>query len=257
MILDEIIKNKKAELLKSRKETPLSILESRISDQDDALDVLTLHSRMQGIKVIAEIKKASPSKGVIRQDFNHTEIAKQYSESGAFALSVLTDRKYFQGEIGFLDDIRKVSTIPLLRKDFTVDPYNIYEARAHAADMVLLIVSALEPLQIKELLEITHNLGMNAVVEVHSESELETALDAGAKIVGINNRDLRTFEVSLDVSKRLSGLVPDDRIVIAESGITGRDDIRDLMQYGIDTFLVGETFMRAERPGEKLKALLL
>lgn len=256
MILDDIIANKKTELVECKKRLPLSQLESSIKNLSEPLDFVSIHRQFSGVKIIAEIKKASPSKGVIRDDFNHLAIARDYSDSGAFALSVLTDKKFFKGDLSYLKEIREITSIPLLRKDFTIDPYHIYEARLHGADLILLIVSALEPVQIKELLQLTESLHMNALVEVHTEKEVETALEAGAKIIGINNRDLTTFDVSLEVSKKLSGLIPDDKIVIAESGISGKEDIDELKLFGIDTFLIGETFMKAENPGEKLKILL-
>lgn len=256
MILDDIIAHKKEELVASKERISLSELENKVKDVPKPIDVIDRHNNMSGVKIIAEIKKASPSKGIIREDFDHVNIAKSYEEAGAFALSVLTDEKYFQGKLSYLNDIKKVVSIPLLRKDFTIDPYQIYEARSYGADIILLIVSALELSQIKEFRQVAESLGMNAIVEVHSEVELETALKAESNIIGINNRDLKTFNVSLKVSKRLSSLVPEGKIVIAESGISSRQDIDELLDSGVETFLVGESFMRADKPGEKLKALL-
>lgn len=256
MILDDIIAHKKEELVASKERISLSELENKVKDVPKPIDVIDRHNNMSGVKIIAEIKKASPSKGIIREDFDHVNIAKSYEEAGAFALSVLTDEKYFQGKLSYLSDIKKVVSIPLLRKDFTIDPYQIYEARSYGADIILLIVSALELSQIKEFRQVAESLGMNAIVEVHSEVELETALKAESNIIGINNRDLKTFNVSLKVSKQLSGLVPEGKIVVAESGISSRQDIDELLDSGVETFLVGESFMRADKPGEKLKTLL-
>ncbi|MGH7885601.1 MAG: indole-3-glycerol phosphate synthase TrpC [Thermodesulfobacteriota bacterium] len=256
MILDDIISYKKAELIESKSKFPISALESEIKNLKAPVNFLERHSDNSGVKIIAEIKKASPSKGIIREDFNHINIARDYEDSGAFALSVLTDKKFFMGDLAYLQDIRKVTSVPLLRKDFTVDAYQIYEARYYGADLVLLIAAALEPEIIKEFLLITDSLGMGAIVEVHTEKELEVALKSDCKIIGINNRDLKTFKVSLEVTKNLFRLIPKDKIVIAESGITSREDIEYLGGLGIDTFLIGECFMKAEKPGEKLKTFL-
>ncbi|NIP29698.1 MAG: indole-3-glycerol phosphate synthase TrpC, partial [Candidatus Dadabacteria bacterium] len=228
MILDEIIDYKKEELKEVKLNLTLSEIKSRIKDLDDPLDFIKLNKSCSGNKIISEIKKASPSKGIIREDFNHIELAKEYQEAGAFAISVLTDKKFFMGNITFLSDIRKITNIPLLRKDFTIDPYQIYEARCFGADVILLIVAALDLTEIKEYMDIAKFLGMNSIVEVHTEQELQTALDARSEIIGINNRDLKTFEVSLDVSIELSKFIPDDIIVVGESGISNKEDIKRL-----------------------------
>lgn len=256
MILDDIVAYKRQELEEVKKRLPLEELVSAAAETSPAIDFADLHARTPGVKIISEIKKASPSKGVIRDDFDHFSIAREYEDSGAFALSVLTDRKFFGGDISYLSDIRAHSALPILRKDFTIDPYHIYEARCHGADLVLLIVAVLDRGEIEEYLSLAHSLGMNCIVEVHGESELETALLAGSEIIGINNRDLRTFDVSLDTSKRLSAMVPEGKILISESGISSVEDMDGLMACGIDTFLIGETFMRAESPGEALRGFL-
>lgn len=256
MILDDIISHKKEELKTSKVNFPLAELKTKIKDVAPPIDVIDRHKSISGVKIIAEIKKASPSKGIIRKDFDHISIAEDYEKAGAFALSILTDKKFFMGDLDYLSDIKKICSVPLLRKDFTIDPYQIYEARNYGADLVLLIVAALELEEIKDFLNITESLGMNAIVEVHTESELETALKSECKIVGINNRDLKTFNVSMEVTKSLSKLIPDDKVVISESGISSKEDINKLCSFGIDTFLVGESFMRADKPGEKLKMLL-
>ncbi len=256
MILDDIVAYKRQELEEAKKRLPLEELVSAAAETSPAIDFTDLHARTPGVKIISEIKKASPSKGVIRDDFDHFSIAREYEDSGAFALSVLTDRKFFGGDISYLSDIRARSALPILRKDFTIDPYHIYEARCHGADLVLLIVAVLDRGEIEEYLSLARSLGMNCIVEVHGESELETALLAGSEIIGINNRDLRTFDVSLDTSKRLSAMVPEGKILISESGISSVKDMDGLMACGIDTFLIGETFMRAESPGEALRGFL-
>ena len=256
MILDDIVAYKRQELKGAKKRFPLRELVSASAEVSPAIDFADLHAKTQGVKIISEIKKASPSRGVIRDDFDHFSIAREYEDSGAFALSVLTDRKFFEGDISYLSDIRAHSALPILRKDFTIDSYQIYEARCHGADLVLLIVAVLDRGEIEEYLSLARSLGMNCIVEVHGERELETALLAGSEIIGINNRDLRTFDVSLDVSKRLSVMVPEGKILISESGISSARDMSGLMACGIDTFLIGEIFMKAKSPGEALRGFL-
>ena len=256
MILDDIVAHKKEELKEAKKKLPLGELVSAAAEVSPAVDFAALHARTPGVKIISEIKRASPSRGVIRDDFDHFSIAREYEDSGAFALSVLTDRRFFGGDISYLSDIRTRSALPILRKDFTIDPYQVYEARCHGADLVLLIVAVLGRGRIEEYHSLARSLGMNCIVEVHGEEELETALLAGSEIIGINNRDLRTFDVSLDTSRRLSGMVPEGKIIISESGISSVRDMEGLMACGIDTFLIGETFMKAESPGEALRGFL-
>ena len=256
MILDDIVAHKKEELKEAKKKLPLGELVSAAAEVSPAVDFADLHARTPGVKIISEIKRASPSRGVIRDDFDHFSIAREYEDSGAFALSVLTDRRFFGGDISYLSDIRTRSALPILRKDFTIDPYQVYEARCHGADLVLLIVAVLDRGRIEEYHSLSRSLGMNCIVEVHGEEELETALLAGSEIIGINNRDLRTFDVSLDTSRRLCGMVPEGKIIISESGISSVRDMEGLMACGIDTFLIGETFMKAESPGEALRGFL-
>lgn len=256
MILDDIVAHKREELKEAKKKLPLGELVSAAAEVSPAVDFAGLHARTPGVKIISEIKRASPSRGVIRDDFDHFSIAREYEDSGAFALSVLTDRRFFGGDISYLSDIRTRSALPILRKDFTIDPYQVYEARCHGADLVLLIVAVLDRGRIEEYHSLARSLGMNCIVEVHGEEELETALLAGSEIIGINNRDLRTFDVSLDTSRRLCGMVPEGKIIISESGISSVGDMEGLMACGIDTFLIGETFMKAESPGEALRGFL-
>ncbi len=218
-------------------------------------------SALQGdrIQLIAEVKKASPSKGIIRSDFNPVEIAQTYAGNGASAISVLTEAKYFQGSLYYVKDIREAlgdKKLPLLRKDFLSDPYQIYESRAYGADALLLIVAILTPEKLEELLELSHELGMSCLVEVHNEAELEIALRSQAGIIGINNRDLSTFAVDITTTKRLRPLIPADRIVVSESGIKNRSDMVKLRQWGVDAVLIGESLMSAPDIAAKMKELL-
>lgn len=256
MILDTIIENKRLEVKKAKETLPLEAVIRGIAGVEPPRDFYKAIGHGGSLKVIAEIKKASPSKGVLREDFDPVKIALSYSKAGASALSVLTDEKFFEGRLSYLSDIRKAVDTPLLRKDFIIDPYQVYEARLYSADAVLLIVSALGQDLLKELLELTHSLGMSAVVEVHDDEELTRALDAGSRIIGINNRDLRTFDVDLGVSARLAKKIPGGVIAIAESGIGSGEDIKKLRQQGVHVFLIGETFMRAPDPGLELKNLI-
>ncbi|MCC4589688.1 indole-3-glycerol phosphate synthase TrpC [Xanthomonas campestris pv. cannae] len=205
--------------------------------------------------VIAEVKKASPSKGVIRPDFHPADIAVSYEFGGAACLSVLTDEDFFQGHDRYLQQARDACTLPVLRKDFTIDPYQVYEACTLGADCILLIVAALDDLQLAELSSLALQLGMDVLVEVHDIDELERALQVPAPLIGINNRNLRTFEVSLQTTLSMQNAVPRDRLLVTESGILGPDDVALMRGAGVHAFLVGEAFMRAEEPGEALRQL--
>ena len=205
--------------------------------------------------VIAEVKKASPSKGVIREDFIPADIAQSYAEFGAACLSVLTDVQFFQGSVDYLKQARASCQLPVLRKDFMVDNYQIYESRSMGADAVLLIAACLDDAQMKDMEAIALSLDMAVLVEVHDQAELERALKLRTPLIGINNRNLKTFEVSLDTTLTLRSLVPEDRILVTESGIHTRDDVLRMGAAGISTFLVGEAFMRVPEPGEALAAL--
>jgi indole-3-glycerol phosphate synthase len=244
MILDDIVADKIPEIEKRKRGLPLEELEKQIQEQSPSLDFA---SALKGdsIKLIAEVKKASPSKGVIREDFSPIDIARTYAQNGAAAISVLTDEKYFMGSLDYLRNIRKAldTPVPLLRKDFILDKYQVYEARAAGADAILLIVAILKPRKLSELLELSHQLGMQSLVETHNESECNIALNSGAGIIGINNRDLRTFTVDLKTTGRLKQLIPPDRIVVSESGIKDRNDIERLKGWNIDAVLIGESLM--------------
>ncbi len=205
--------------------------------------------------VIAEVKKASPSKGVIREDFNPAEIAKSYEEGGASCLSVLTDIDFFQGADEYLKQARAACKLPVIRKDFIVDTYQVYEARAMGADCILLIVAVLSDEQIAKLYQLALDLKMDVLIEVHDEAELHRALPFGATLVGINNRNLRNFETSLNTTIELLEQIPADRIVVTESGIHTTADVKLMRDHNVNAFLVGEAFMRADEPGAELKKL--
>jgi indole-3-glycerol phosphate synthase len=205
--------------------------------------------------IIAEIKKASPSKGVIRADFNPIAIGQDYAMNGAACLSVLTDKEFFQGSEVYLQMVRERCPLPVLRKDFMIDPYQIFEARALGADCILLIVAALADSQMHELSDAASKLGMDVLVEVHNAEELQRALALDTKLIGINNRNLRTFETSLQTTLDLKANIPADRLIITESGIHTHEDVQLMLDNDIYAFLVGEVFMRAESPGQKMRAL--
>ena len=224
-------------------------------DQRDFLGALKRRHAAQQPAVIAEIKKASPSKGVLRKNFDPARIAKDYAANAAAALSVLTDKQYFQGDLKDVHKARVASSLPVLRKDFIVDPYQIYEARNFGADAILLIVAALDDARLKEFEAIARSLRMAVLVEVHDAAELELALQLKTPLIGINNRNLRTFETSIDVTLNLAPQVPADRIIVSESGIATPEHVATLRAAGVQTFLVGETFMRAAAPGAELARL--
>ena len=205
--------------------------------------------------VIAEIKKASPSKGVIREDFRPAEIAASYQRGGAACLSVLTDVDFFQGSDDYLKQARAACRLPVLRKEFIIDPYQVYEARAIGADCILLIVACLGDARLGELNDLAHELNMDVLIEVHDAEELDRALRVNNRLIGINNRNLRTFEVSLDTTLDLLERIPDDRVIVTESGIHQPGDVALMRQHQVNGFLVGEAFMRADDPGERLAQL--
>lgn len=256
MILDTIIANKKQELAETKRQAPFAEIKSKALDSGPTRGFGKALSGGDAVRLIAEVKKASPSKGVIREDFDPVGIARIYEDSGASCLSVLTEKKFFQGELEYLDRIRKVIGLPLLRKDFIIDEYQIHEARAAGADAILLIAACLDRLQIEDYLGVAERLGLDVLVESHTYKELDMSLLAGAMIVGINNRDLATFSVSLQTTLDLIKDIPDDRTVVSESGIKTRDDIAMLHQAGVDAVLVGESLMREKDIGKKVKELL-
>jgi indole-3-glycerol phosphate synthase len=256
MILDEIIAYKKQELAATKRAVPFSDIKAKAADAGPPRGFEKALSAGTDIRLIAEVKKASPSKGVIREDFNPVEIARTYARSGASCLSVLTETKYFQGSLAYLGDIRKAVELPLLRKDFIVDGYQIVEARAAGADAILLIAACLERQQIEDFIGIAKENGLDVLVESHTYKELDRALLAGATLLGVNNRDLQSFSVSLQTTLDLLKDIPDDRTVVSESGIKTRDDVMKLQQARVDAILVGESLMREKDIGKKVKELL-
>jgi len=258
LILDDIVAKVRMRLAERKETTPLSVLQKGVEERSGCLDFArAVAGRGEGtIRVIAEVKKASPSKGVIREDFNPVEIARDYEHCGAAAVSVLTEEDYFQGHPDFLSRIRAAVSLPLLRKDFIFDPYQVWEARAWGADAFLLIVALLDDRMLEELILLGRKLGMHTLVEVHSGEELQRALNSPAKIIGINNRNLMTFSTDLETTFQLCGKIGTERIVVSESGIREAADLVRLREAGVDAVLVGETLMRSPRPGEKLQVLL-
>lgn len=257
-ILQKIITRKFEEIQKRSERIGLRELSRRVEVAPQVtpfLGALLAQVEKGRVGVIAELKKASPSKGVLRADFNPQEIARSYLDGGATCLSVLTDRDFFQGDETYLSQAREASGLPVLRKDFIVDPYQVYEARTIGADCILLIVAALGETSLRELAVLAVELGMDVLVEVHDESELDRALDLNAPLIGINNRNLRTFETRVDTTLSLLDKVPNDRLIVTESGIHSRDDVALMKRHGINAFLIGEAFMKADSPGEKLKQL--
>lgn len=258
MILDRIIADNQQELETRKRRYPLMELQKTALRQSPPLKFAQA-LRGDRIRLIAEVKKASPSRGVIRHDFDPVAIARTYAANGASAISVLTETKHFQGRLSYLRKIgNKLGDIrpPLLRKDFINDPYQVYESRAYGADSLLLIVAILTPEKLVELLQLSHGLGMDCLVEVHNEDELAIALDSRAGIIGINNRDLNTFTVDISVTGRLRPLVPPDRIVVSESGIKDRSDMEMLKKWGVDAVLIGESLMSAPDIAARMKELL-
>lgn len=257
-ILHEILKYKQEELQGTKSDAPLSDLKARIKDMDAVRPFKTAIEREddQPVKLIAELKKASPSKGLIRKDFSLPQIISVYEKKDVAAISVLTEKRYFEGSLSYLNQARKRTTKPLLRKDFIFDPYQVYESRANNADALLLIVAALEKSQLNDLFFLAKDLTLECLVEVHNWKELDTALYMGAEIIGINNRDLNTLNISLDISLNLLKDIPDDRTVVSESGINTRADVETIEATKTDAILVGTTIMKAEDIGARIDELL-
>jgi len=257
-ILQKILAVKREEVAAASAARPLAAVRAAAEAQPAAREFARAIQTKVGAgdtAVIAEIKKASPSKGVIREDFRPAEIAADYERHGAACLSVLTDRQFFQGSEAYLREARNACSLPVLRKDFLVDPYQVYEARAMGADAILLIVAALSLAQMQEMETIAHSLGMAVLVECHDAAELDVALQLETPLIGINNRNLRTFEVSLDTTLAQLGRIPPGRIVVTESGILAPADVGRMRASGVHAFLVGEAFMRAPSPGAELARL--
>lgn len=257
-ILKKIIERKREEVRERQNRRSLAQLEKEIAGISKTRGfVQAIRARVENRTpaVIAEIKKASPSKGVIRPDFNPAEIARDYEQGGAACLSVLTDIDFFQGADEYLQAAREAVSLPVIRKDFMIDPWQIVESRAIGADCVLLIVAALEKEELHALNNSARALGLDVLVEVHDRAELELALELPNTLIGINNRNLHNFEVSLDVTFSLLENMPEDKIVVTESGILDKSHVQMMQEHGVNSFLVGESFMRADSPGEKLREL--
>ncbi len=258
MILDDILQNKRQEVAAAKVAVPLTHLQSRCRElpAPRGFAEILRERAATGTAIIAEVKKGSPSRGVIRADFDPVAIARGYQAAGAACLSVLTDHRYFGGELSFLQAIAAAVALPLLRKDFIIDPYQLYEARAHRADAVLLIAAALDLSALRELAALATELGLDVLLEVHDAQELENALSVPVPLIGINNRNLQTFATDLAITERLAPQIPADRLVVAESGIAGRSDIERLRAAGAEAFLIGETLMREADFSAKLRELL-
>lgn len=258
-ILQEIIAEKHREVKARRQATPIELIEHLIVEQQDTprgfVNALQQAVQAQRPAVIAEIKKASPSKGVIREQFDPVAIAKSYETAGAACLSVLTDEKFFQGSEYYLSDAREATQLPVIRKDFIIDEYQVFEARAMGADCILLIAACLSTDAMRTLTTLAYDLGMDVLIEVHNIEELNKIMGLPLRMVGINNRNLHTFEVDLQTTLTLASHIPDEMMVITESGIMTRADVMLMLDAGIEGFLVGEAMMRDENPGDKLAEL--
>ncbi len=255
MILDEILEHKREELRQRQQDTPLGVLQDLAAGQAPARSLRT--ALMGGsVRVIAEVKRRSPSKGLLAAELDPARAAATYASSGAAAISVLTDEKFFGGSLEDLRAVRREVDLPILRKDFVLNGYQVVEARAHGADAVLLIAAALDADDLGDLLEETRVHGMGALVEVHTEDELELALGCGAPLIGINNRDLQTFTTDLDTTRRLAPLVPDGHVIVSESGINSREQVQELANLGVHAVLVGEALVTAPSAAAKLQELV-
>ncbi|RJP72788.1 MAG: indole-3-glycerol phosphate synthase TrpC [Candidatus Abyssobacteria bacterium SURF_17] len=254
-MLDDILAHKRREVSEARKRNPLTALQEQISVREHTAFSRAISAQGR-VCLIAEIKKASPSRGVIRADFDPLALARDYAAAGASAISVLTDAKYFQGDPSHLQTAKLASRLPVLRKDFIIDEYQIWESAAIGADAILLIVAALSESQLRDCLALASRLALDALVEVHDREQLRTALAAGAHIIGINNRDLKTFTTDLAVTLRLAPEVPHGHIIVSESGIHTRDDVRRVAEAGVNAILVGEALMASPDIPAKIRELI-
>jgi indole-3-glycerol phosphate synthase len=255
-ILARIVDAKRQRLMKTKQRVPDAVVRHLATKAPEVPSFREALQNSRPVRVIAEVKKASPSKGVFTGSFSVPNLVRAYSEAGASAISVVTEEDFFQGDLGWIPEIRGLTTLPVLRKDFVFDPYQIYETRCSKASAILLIVAMLRPDELQSFLALAKQTGLDALVEVHDETELREALDAGAELIGVNNRNLKTFEVDVNTSHRLGKLIPDDRLFVVESGIRNRADIDVLREAGADAFLIGETLIASPNPGETLKGLL-
>ena len=254
-MLDKIVTQKREEVEQRKKAVPIACLQERIARQKPSLD-FALALKSDHIRVIAEVKQASPSRGMLRPNFDAIELAQIYAEGGAAAISVLTETNYFMGSIEHLAAIKEVVQLPLLRKDFIFDTYQVYESRAYGANALLLIAAILSQRQLKELVSLSRSLGLRCLVEVHNEGDVERAVLSEAEIIGINNRDLNTFAVDVNTTRRLRPLIPKEKIVVSESGIRSRSDMEKLRKWKVDAALVGEALVTAGDVTAKMRELL-
>ncbi len=256
-VLTRIVARKAERLAEAKRRTPLAELRAALAARPkERPSFFRACARTDRLNIIAEVKRASPSRGVIREDFDPVALAREYEQNGAAAISVLTEEDHFQGALTHLEAIRRVVRVPLLRKDFLFDPYQLYEAAAAGADAVLLIAALLDPMRLRDLRQLAEELALEALVEVQNRADLEKALAAGARLIGVNNRDLRTFTVDRTVSFELAACAPSDVVLVSESGLSARHELEELRRIGYRAFLIGEHLMRAARPGEALRALL-
>jgi indole-3-glycerol phosphate synthase len=254
-MLDKIVAQKREEVEQRKKAVTIPRLQERIARLKPSLD-LALALKSNHIQLITEVKRASPSRGMLRPNFDPVELAQTYAEGGAAAISVLTEANYFMGSIEHLAAIKEVVQLPLLRKDFIFDPYQVYESQAYGADALLLIATILSQRRLKELISLSHSLGLRCLVEVHNKSELERAVASEAEIIGINNRDLNTFSIDINMTRRLRPLIPKERIVVSESGIKNKGDIEKLRRWRVDAVLIGEALVTASDVRAKMKELV-
>lgn len=254
-ILNRIVSEKRKELEESKQRLSVTALWEKIVGRGPARDFLR-SIRQERLQLIAEVKKASPSKGLLCPDFDPLKLAKSYAENGAAAISVLTEVNHFQGSLEYLNLIRDEVNLPLLRKDFIIDEYQVYESAAFGADAMLLIAAILSQKEIAALLKLSEGLGMDCLVEIHDEGELETALSGGARIIGINNRNLNTFEIDINTTRSLMSSIPVDTVVVSESGIRSREDMIAMMECGVNAVLIGEALVTADSIPEKIKELM-
>lgn len=255
MILDKIVDYKRKKLEEEKIITPFNKLVSQIEACNETRNFKKSIIENKDISIIAEVKKASPSKGIIREDFQPLAIAKEYEKNKVQAISVLTEDKFFQGKDEYLSQIKDITSVPILRKDFIIDPYQIYQARVLGADVILLIAAILTKKELMDFQSIAKEIGLQCLVEVHDEAELNIVLETEAEVIGINNRDLKTFKTTLETTEKLMSFIPKDRAVISESGINTRKDMEFLNNLGVQGVLIGESLMRAKSIDEKLREL--
>jgi indole-3-glycerol phosphate synthase len=254
-MLDRIIAQKREEVKQRKTVATMAYLQERIARQKPAVD-FALALKGDHIRLIAEVKQASPSRGILTSNFSPTKLARTYAEGGAAAISVLTEANYFGGNIEHLAAIKEAVGLPLLRKDFIFDPYQVYESRAYGADALLLIATILSQGQLEELISLSHSVGLKCLVEVHNEGEVQRAVLSDAEIIGVNNRDLNTFAVDINTTRRLRPLIPKEKITVSESGIKSKRDVEKLGKWGVDAVLVGEALVTASDVRAKMKELL-